>query len=89
MNWWNKLLKRRKSKETISDKDRATARGESYVKVLNVNVDFANPADGFFELEWNEHFIRELLQAGYTGNNEEEIVDAWFTNLCRNIADEV
>ena len=78
-----------KKEEQLSEKDMATARGESYVRVLNVNVDFENPADGYFELEWNQIFIRELLQAGYTGASEEEIVDAWFTNLCRNIADEV
>jgi hypothetical protein len=76
-------------KEQINEKDMATARGESYVRVVNVNVDFENPADGYFELEWNQIFIRELMQAGYTGGTEEEIVDAWFTNLCRNIADEV
>ena len=78
-----------KKQEQLNEKDMATARGESYVRVLNVNVDFENPADGYFELEWNQHFIRELLQAGYSGASEEEIVDAWFTNLCRNIADEV
>lgn len=76
-------------KEVLSEKDKATARGEAYVRVVNVNVDFENPADGYFELEWNQIFIRELLEAGYTGQSEEEIVDSWFTNLCRNIADEI
>lgn len=76
-------------KETLSDKDKATARGESYVRVLNVNVEKDNPGAGNFELEWNELFVRELLEAGYSGANEEEIVDAWFTNLCRTIAEEM
>ena len=76
-------------KDTLSDKDKATARGESFVRVLNVNVDKENPGDGYFELEWNEIFVRELLEAGYSGANEEEIVDAWFTNLCRTIAEEM
>lgn len=76
-------------KETLSDKDKATARGESYVRVLNVNVEKDNPGAGYFELEWNELFVRELLEAGYSGANEEEIVDAWFTNLCRTIAEEM
>lgn len=70
----------------ISEKDQATARGESYVRVLNVNIDKTNPGDGYFELEWNQLFIRELLAAGYQGNAEEEIIDQWFTALCRNIA---
>jgi hypothetical protein len=26
-----------------------------------------------------------LRNNGYTGNNPEEIVDKWFTDLCRNV----
>ena len=77
-------------KEKPRDKDKATARGEAYVKVLNVNIDKNNPRDGYFELEWNEIFVKQLLEAGYSGMNEEEIVDAWFTTLCAStIAEEM
>lgn len=76
-------------KDKLSDKDKATARGEAYVKVLNVNVDKNNPGDGYFELEWNQIFVKQLLEAGYSGMNEEEIVDAWFTTLCRTIAEDM
>jgi hypothetical protein len=91
MGWWNKLVrdKKKSESESLSEKDKATARGEPYVRVVNVNVDFDKPADGYFELEWNQIFIRQLLEAGYSGQSEEEIVDSWFTNLCRNIADEI
>lgn len=91
MGWWNKLIRDKKKSESdgLSEKDKATARGEAYVRVVNVNVDFENPSDGYFELEWNQIFIRQLLEAGYSGQSEEEIVDSWFTNLCRNIADEI
>ena len=75
--------------DPVSEKDKATARGEAYVRVLNTHLNPENPSDGYFELEWNEIFVRELLQAGYSGLNDEEIVDAWFTTLCRQIAEEV
>lgn len=77
------------TKEKLSDKDKATARGEPYVKVLNVNIDKDNPGDGYFELEWNQIFVKQLLEAGYSGANEEEIVDSWFTTLCRTISEEM
>lgn len=77
------------SSEPLSDKDKATARGEPYVRVLSTNIDPENPSDGYFELEWNEIFVRKLLDAGYSGQNEDEIVDSWFTGLCRQIAEEV
>ena len=76
-------------KEAMSEKDKATAKGEPYVKVIEVKFDKENPSDGYFELEWNNIFVKQLLEAGYTGNNEEEIVDLWFTTLCRQIAEEV
>lgn len=84
-----KLFTSKDKKEILSEKDKATARGEPWVRVINVNFDPENPGDGYFELEWNQIFIRQLLEAGYSGQSEEEIVDSWFTNLCRNIAEEV
>lgn len=73
----------------MSDKDQATAKGKAYVKVLEVKFDKDKPGDGYFELEWNNIFVKQLLEAGYTGDNEEEIVDLWFTTLCRQISEEV
>ena len=87
MGWWNKLIRDKKDKQ-VSDKEKATARGEAYVKVLEVKFDKDKPGDGYFELEWNNIFVKQLLEAGYSGADENEIVDSWFTGLCRNIADE-
>lgn len=84
-----KNIFKRSKKVILQDKDKATARGEAYVRVLNVNFDPENPGDGYFELEWNQIFIKQLLEAGYSGKDEEEIIDSWFTNLCRNIAEDV
>jgi len=75
-------------KETIAEKDKATARGEAYVKVLDVKFDKDKPGDGYFELEWNSIFVKQLQEAGYSGADENEVVDAWFTGLCRTIAED-
>lgn len=79
----------KKNDPAMSDKDKATAKGEAYVKVLEVNFDKENPGDGYFELEWNNIFVKQLLEAGYSGNNEEEIVDLWFTTLCKQISEDI
>jgi len=72
----------------VSEKDKATAKGEPFVKVLDINYDKSNPGDGYFELEWNNIFVKKLLDAGYSGANENEIVDSWFTGLCRQISED-
>ena len=85
----NKIKQLFKKAEELSDKDKATAKGEPYVKVLEVNFDKENPGDGYFELEWNNIFVKQLLEAGYTGDNEEAIVDLWFTTLCKQISEDI
>ena len=92
MNMLNKiknvLVVSSNKKETIAEKDKATARGEAYVKVLDVKFDKDKPGDGYFELEWNNIFVQQLQEAGYSGADDNEVVDAWFTGLCRNIAED-
>jgi len=71
----------------LSPKDRATKKGEPWVAVLDTKVNKDNVRNGFFELDWNEHFITELKKSGYgfDGDPEEEIVDRWFRDLARNM----
>jgi hypothetical protein len=74
-----------RAKET--PKERATAKGEPWVAVLDTHVNSENVRNGFFELDWNEYFILQLKQAGYgfEGDPEEEIVDRWFRDLAGNM----
>ena len=68
------------------EKEDATKAGKPWVGVLDTQVNPENIRNGFFELDWNEYFIRELRVNGYNGDSEEEIVDAWFKELCGNVA---
>lgn len=71
----------------LTPKDRATKKGEPWVAVLDTKVNKDNVRNGFFELDWNEHFITELKKSGYgfEGDPEEEIVDRWFRDLAANM----
>jgi hypothetical protein len=68
-------------------KERATAKGEPWVSVLDTHVNKDNIKNGFFELDWNDLFIVQLKQAGYgfDGDPDEEIVDRWFRDIVRNM----
>ena len=67
------------------DKKVATLRGEPYIKVVNLDLDEKSPGTGFFELDFNEHFVEYLANSGYEGIEPDEIVDNWFNDLCQNI----
>ena len=76
-----KLLKKKDPKEY------ATRRKEPWVSVLDVKVNEDNVRNGFFELDWNEYFIAQLIENGYGVDNdpEEEIVDRWFRDIVYNM----
>jgi hypothetical protein len=71
----------------LTPKDRATHKKEPWVGVLNTHINKDNIRNGFFELDWNEHFVLKLKQEGYgfDGDPDEEIVDRWFRELCANV----
>lgn len=77
--------KPRKSKSTKTPKEIANEKGEPYISVLSVDVDKTNLGSGSFELDWNDTFIKNLRAAGYPGKTDEDVVDMWFRNICRNI----
>jgi hypothetical protein len=74
----------------LTPKERATAKKEPWVAVLDTKVNKDNVRNGFFELDWNEYFIVQLKQAGYgfDGDPDEEIVDRWFRDIVRNMLSE-
>jgi len=71
----------------LTPKERATAKSEPWVAVLDTKVNKDNIRHGFFELDWNDEFVVQLKQAGYgfDGDPDEEIVDRWFRDLARNM----
>lgn len=72
--------------EKISDpKDVATENKEPYITIVDIELDGENPNYGSVELDWNEYFIKQLREQGYPGKNDEEVIDLWFQNVCRNI----
>lgn len=68
-----------------TEKELATERGEPYVAILSMDVDPEDLNQGAFELDWNEKFIANLIRAGYQGKTDEDLVDQWFQNVCRNV----
>ena len=79
-------LKDTKTKKT--PKEIATAAGEPWVEVLGMDIDKDNPANGAFELDWNDKFVANLIRAGYQGKTDQDIVDNWFKTVCRNVIQE-
>lgn len=84
--------KAKKTAPELTAKEKATQAGEPYVNILSVDIDPNNINNGAFELDWNDKFVINLIKAGYKirpDDTDADIVDRWFTQVCRNVALEV
>jgi hypothetical protein len=73
---------------TLSAKEQATANGEPYINILKVDIDPNDINNGSFDLDWNDKFVLNLIKAGYKmkpDDTDADIVDRWFTQVCRNV----
>jgi hypothetical protein len=69
--------------DTEYEKKQATIKCEPWVSVIDLNV---RDETGNFELDWNDYFVQELKEVGFKGASDEDIVNAWFSRICRDIA---
>jgi hypothetical protein len=97
MGLFDRFLKKKKpevkaepkpKKVEKTEKELATERGDPWVNILSMEIDPENMQNGAFELDWNEKFVANLVRAGYQKDSKDtdsDIVDRWFTAVCRNI----
>ena len=84
-----KPRKPKQPKVELSEKEKATQAGEPYVTVLRMEIDPSDINSGAFELDYNEIFVARLVKAGYMMKKDDtdvDIVDRWWTQVCRNTA---
>jgi hypothetical protein len=83
-----KASKPRKAKVVKTAKELATEQNEPYINIVSIEVDPANIGNGAFELDWNDKFVANLVRAGFKGKTDQQIVDQWFQEICRNVVSE-
>ena len=81
----NKTIKAQPPKDSAEAKKIANKNKEPFIEVVGLDIDAENPVQGAFELDWNDIFVAKLVRAGYQGKTDNDIVDNWFQDVCRNI----
>ena len=80
---------KKEKEKKLTPKELATQANEPYVTVMSMDIDPEDINSGAFELDFNEIFVARLVKAGYMMKKEDtdaEIVDRWWTQVCRNVA---
>lgn len=80
----------RKKMQRIAELERETKKNSSepWVEVVSEKYD-DDTKQVEMRLDWNNAFIKMLRSNGYTGRDEQEIVDKWFKRLSENIASDL
>lgn len=81
-------LKHGKISPTEYDRKRADVVGEPYMAMPKISWDPVDPSKTYFELDYNDAFIRHLETNGYTGS-EEDIINRWLNDVCSSVLDEM
>lgn len=67
------------------EKQVAELKDEPYVNVLKLDVNPENAKAGYMELDWNDKFVEFLHDNGYSGKDDEDVVNKWFNDVCRTV----
>jgi|TARA_B100000073_G_scaffold236697_1_gene198064 hypothetical protein len=78
-------IKNGKLSQSEGEKKIAELKEEPWVNVNKMGINPENAKAGFIELDWNDHFVAMLHDNGYTGTNDEDVVNKWFNDVCRTV----
>ena len=81
-------LANNKISQAVYDRRRADTLGEPWVSMPKIHWNPLGKARAYFEMDYNEHFIKQLRENGYEGE-ETEIVNLWMNDVCIGILEEI
>jgi len=74
--------------QEVYDRRRADILGEPWVSMPKIHWDPTGSGRTYFELDYNESFIKLLQENGYEGD-EDDIVNKWLNDVCISISEEI
>lgn len=72
------------------DRELATINDEPYFRVISGDYSSSRNGDGqmTFELDWNTKFVEQLAADGWEGITEDQIINNWFEDSCRQMLED-
>lgn len=77
------------NKKKLTPKEEATLKQEPWIDAVTLHVDSTSLTRGYLELDWNEYFVKMLVNNGYGLESEPDyiIVNRWYRALIQAIAE--
>jgi hypothetical protein len=80
-------LKHKKITQDQYDRKKADILGEAWVSMPRIHWNPMGKNRAYFEMDYNEHFIKQLRDSGYEGDDT-EIVNQWMNDVCIAVLEE-
>lgn len=77
-----------KINSTAFERKKADVLGLPWVSMPVISWVPENAAKTYFELDYNEHFIKYLQDHGYSGSDD-DILDRWLNDVCQAVSQEI
>lgn len=81
-------LKHEKISETEHEKQRANLLKEPWVSMPKINWDPINKNKTYFELDYNDYFIKYLRDNNYSGSDD-EVLNRWLNDICISVIEDI
>lgn len=81
-------LKYKRITEEKYERAKADLLGEPWVSMPRIHWNPSGKARAYFELEYNDHFLRTLRENGYEGEDA-DVVNQWLNDTCASILAEI
>jgi hypothetical protein len=87
-NWERDIEEKRVGRLLEIQREQIKASAEPWCEIISDGYD-VETKQIFVKLDWNAAFIKMLRGSGYTGRDEQELVDKWFKRISGDIASDL
>ena len=70
------------------ERRKADLSGEPWMAMPKISWDPINPSKTYFELDYNDHFVKFLRESGYLGSDD-DCINKWLNDVCLSVLDDL
>lgn len=70
------------------ERRKADLNGEPWMAMPKISWDPINPSKTYFELDYNDHFVKFLRDSGYLGTDD-DCINKWLNDVCLSVLDDM
>lgn len=71
------------------ERKKADLTGEPWIAMPKISWDPISPSKTYFEIDYNEHFIKYLRANGYSYPSDDDCINRWLNDVCLSVTEDM